>query len=65
MSSVRRPKWWQRNRHDAKAVEKVLPEQPLADGGLQVAMGRRDDADIHGNALLAPNALNAFLLKNA
>src|SRR5437762_6149066 len=51
------------NRNDVETVVEVLTEAALADQRLEVAVGRRDDAHVHPDRVLAPNALERLLLE--
>src|SRR5204863_6619313 len=51
------------DRNDVETVVEVLTESALADQRLEVAVGRRDDAHVHPDRVLAPNALERLLLE--
>ena len=50
--------------HDVHAVEQVLAKRSLLDQLFQVAMGGTDEAEIHGNALLATEPRDGPLLQH-
>ena len=44
------------DRHDAQAIIQVFPQVPALEGGVGVAVGRRDEADVHDRVRrLAPH----------
>ena len=47
-----------------QAVEQILAEASGADGGVEVAMRRRDDAHVAANRAIAADALEASLLQH-
>ncbi len=53
------------DRHDVQPVEEVLAERPGAHLGQQVAVGRRDQADVDLDGLDAAHALELRLLQDA
>src|SRR6266478_216309 len=54
-----------RNDDDAEAIEEVFAKLVGCDGGLKIAMGSGNHADIDGNGFFAAQALEGFLLKDA
>ena len=58
------PQWRQIQHHHADPVIQILAKLVLADGGLGVAMGGGDDADIHGDGFLPAKSLQAFFLQD-
>ncbi len=53
------------DRHDVQPVEEVLAEAALLDLLLQVAVGRGDDAHVHGDQLAAADPLDLARLDRA
>ena len=52
-------------RHDVQPVEEILAEAPGGDLGFEVLVGRRDDAHVDLDRLLAADALELALLQHA
>ena len=65
MSSLRSRSGGTTQRHDVQPVEQILAEAALGDLGLDVAVGRRDDAHVDLDGLLAAHALELALLQHA
>jgi hypothetical protein len=53
-----------RDREHVEAVEEILAEGVVGDGGLEVAIGRRDDADVDLHRLVAAEPLDGALLNH-
>ncbi len=51
--------------HDTKPVIEVFAKLFFSNGVIEIPMSCGDDADVHGNALLAAEPLQAVFLKNA
>jgi hypothetical protein len=49
-------------RENVQPVEQVLAKSPGTDGGIQVPMGRRDNAYVAANGSIAADALETSLL---
>src|ERR1700730_17261926 len=54
-----------RDRKNKNAVIQILPEFALANQVFQIAMGRDDHPDIHGNGTIAADALYLLLFEHA
>ena len=54
-----------RARHDVQPVEQILAEAPGGDLALEIFVGRRDDAHVDADGLLAADALELLLLQHA
>ncbi len=65
MSSTRSLQRRQADGHDVQAIEQILAEQALADGGPQVTMGRGNDADIGAHRLAAADGGELAFLQHA
>jgi hypothetical protein len=50
---------------DVQAVVQVLAERAGFDAGRKIAVGRRDDADVHAERLVAADPLELALLEEA
>ena len=58
------PQGWQMDREDVEPKEKILPETPFFDLGLEVTVGRCYDSSIGFDGPVASNALKTSLLKD-
>ena len=52
-------------RHDVKPKKQIFPKRALVDFLFQVAIGRGNQPEIHGNIVLAPQAFEGAFLKDA
>src|SRR6185436_3906342 len=58
-------KRWHFDVHDIEPVVEVFAESTLPNVGPEIAVGRRDDADIDRDRFVAPDALEGALLQDA
>jgi hypothetical protein len=55
----------QRDRHHVETVEEILAESPSLDLGLEIAIGRGDQAEVHAAGHGVPDAADLRVLKHA
>src|SRR6202453_32782 len=56
-------KWWYLNRKNIQPVKEILPELIVADHQRQIPMGRRDEANVNMNGLVASQPLEFLFLQ--